>query len=74
MERLTIHQTRNRSIEPNRRAANELLQKRVRAVGELQEADVGDDSEAALDERQQARQHEAGQREDGNEPKLHLNS
>ena len=38
-----------------RRAADQFLQERMRAVGQFQQADVGDDAEAAFDERQTAR-------------------
>ena len=45
----------------SRRPPYQFLQQRMRAVGQFQQADVGDDAEAAFDQRQQARQQKPGQ-------------
>ena len=40
-------------------AADQFLQERMRAVAQFQQADIGDDGEAAFDERQDAADHES---------------
>ena len=42
-------------------SANQFLQQRMRTVGQFEQADVGDDAEAAFDQRQQAGEQEPGQ-------------
>ena len=49
-----------------RRPTDQLLGQRVRAVGQLQQADLGDDAEQPLDDGQQAADEKAGQRPQSN--------